>query len=113
MRTEAEDLIIQQAITYVRNIKQRTPITVFKKGMIFNWRGKAYEVLRVNKKSLSVYRLGMKGKSYATDKNYRSYKERRDIISYGELNGRPPYELSRNEAAYLLNAARLYNHKGK
>lgn len=109
MNTEAKENYLQQAAAYAKIIKQRTPITEFRKGMIFQQWGKAYRVLKVNKKSIIVYRIGMRS-AKNSDKKYCTRAERLDKLFLDRLVG-SCHEMSCSEVAYLLNASRVLMHK--
>ena len=112
MNTEAEENYLQQAAQYAKIIKQRTPITEFRKGMIFQQYGRAYRVIKVNKISINVYRVGMR-KTVRTeeDKKYCTRAERVDKLFLDKLLNDTCYEMSCSEVAFLLNASRVLLHK--
>ena len=111
MNAEIKELYLQQSAEIAKRIKQGKELTEFRKGQIFMRYGFAYRILRVNKKSLTVYRIGMR-KNCNNDPKWCARKERIDKI-FIDPYGSNCYEMSVYEAAFLLNVTRLLSHKDK
>lgn len=107
------DLFIQEVKEETRHIALRSRVTEFYKGQVLwlkipeNW-GIGVIVTRVNKKTLTVYRIGMNNSDHFIPKHLRM-----DKISISAILNSDSKEISRNEAARMLYAAKLYNSQEK
>lgn len=95
------DLFIQEVEQELKHVRKRSPVTSFYKGQVLflripeNW-SVGVSVVRVNKKTLTVRRIGIR-KGYP-----RIGKLDRQLILNSET-----FEISRNEAARFLYASKL------
>lgn len=101
--TEHELEIINRVQILIKEIKQRPFVAEYRKGQCLIIQGKGFQVLKVNKKSLSLYAIGMgapeRPKEDRTTK-YATRQERKMNYSLDTLNG--VREITRAEAAVLL-----------